>query len=616
MMGLIGSFALHGALLACVMLAAGFHTHHRRAATALTFIILGCLAIAFGALVAAFITSDFSLHLVVQHSHSIKPLLYKITGAWGNHEGSLLLFTLFMAIYSACFARFSSSPLVPQVLALQAMLIAGLLIYIIFTSDPFLPAALLVSEGSGLNPLLQDIGLAIHPPMLYLGYTGVSIAFVAALAALVKGQVNQQWAAHLKPWVAIAWVFLTLGIGLGSWWAYRELGWGGFWFWDPVENASLLPWLAATALLHSIHAMSLRGVFARWTIILALITFCLCVIGFFLVRSGVLVSVHNFAADPTRGLAMLVYFAMVAGGAMAIYLRYSPLIKPSERLTLWSKETGILLNNLVLVTILATILLSLLYPLLMQVLGWQSVAVGEPYYIALVVPVTLLLLPLMALFPLLGWRKDELRKHMVQIWPPIALASGVAIYLILQETPTRALVALSFSAWLVSAVALDIFSKKNRTLRFYAMWGAHVGLVLLVASIAYNALYEQEQTILMKPGDEAQISDYTVTFKGDAAEGGENYIARIGTFDVWRGNHEVGVLEPEMRVYVTGGQPTREAAIAHHWLEDFYIVLGDGTLEDGVAVRMYVKPAITGIWLSVLLMCVGGLLGAIAARRA
>ncbi|MFA5120829.1 heme lyase CcmF/NrfE family subunit [Zavarzinia sp.] len=576
---------------------------------------------AFAALMHAYVTSDFSVANVYANSHSQKPLLYKITGLWGNHEGSLLLWAFMLSLFGAMVALFGRNlpdSFRARALAVQGLVGVGFMAFMIFTSNPFLrmdPAPL---EGQGLNPILQDPGLAFHPPFLYAGYVGISIAFSFAVAALIEGRVPPSWARWVRPWTLAAWAMLTIGITGGSYWAYYELGWGGFWFWDPVENASLMPWLAATALLHSAIVVEKRDTLKSWTILLAIVAFSLSLLGTFLVRSGVLTSVHAFASDPERGFFILVFLGSVTGGALTLYAIRAPALKAGGLFQTISREGALVLNNLLLATATATVLLGTLYPLILDVLTGTKVSVGPPFYNATFMPLMVPLIVALGIGPLLPWKRGDLFAVLDRL-KFIALASVVAAALVLwltMDAPLMAIVAFAFAFFLAGSVILEFVDRVR--LRQLGLAGAfrrlftlprgaigmslaHFGMAVSVIGIAAATGFAQEHLGVMKAGDTLDFGGYHLTFKGVEQVPGPNYTAARGTVEV----EGVGLLQPETRRFVAPPMETTESAIHSTPWGDLYVVVGDKAGE-GYATRIYWKPFVIWIWAGGVIMAFGG----------
>lgn len=586
------------------------------------------VAFAFGCLTYAYVTSDFSVLNVAENSHTLKPMLYKISGVWGNHEGSLLLWILILVIFGAAVAVFGGNlpaTLKARVLSVQGLIGVGFLAFILFTSNPFsrlLPPPL---EGRGLNPLLQDPGLAFHPPFLYLGYVGFSVAFSFAVAALIEGRVDPAWARWVRPWTLAAWCFLTLGIALGSWWAYYELGWGGWWFWDPVENASFMPWLAGTALLHSAIVVEKRDTLKSWTILLAILTFSLSLLGTFLVRSGVINSVHAFATDPTRGVFILVFLGIVVGGSLALYAFRAPALQAVGVFAPLSREGALVLNNLLLAVACAAVLLGTLYPLALDAISSAKVSVGPQYFNAVFVPLMVPLVAAVAIGPMLAWKRGDLAAALQRL-VPAAIAALVALGLGLWLMDARnfySLLGLSLGAWLgigaLCEVALRVklfsapVSETLNRARFLprAAWGmtvAHLGVAMLVLGITVSETWQVEVQQVMKPGEIAKVGPVEYRFLGVTPIKGPNYTAQQGRFEVLEAGRVVREMRPAQRRYQQPPMETTEAAIRPSPVADLYAVVGEGDAQRGWAVRLYWKPLVSWIWLGALVMTLGGML--------
>ena len=582
--------------------------------------------LSYACLTSAFINHDFSLAYVAQNSNSNLPLIYLISGVWGAHEGSLLLWALILAIWSGGVAVFSKSVpdrMVARVLGVMGLVSVGFLLFILFTSNPFERQFPVPIDGRDLNPLLQDPGLAIHPPMLYMGYVGFSVAFAFAIAALLGGRLDSAWARWSRPWTLAAWVFLTAGIALGSWWAYYELGWGGWWFWDPVENASFMPWLVGTALIHSLAATEKRGVFKAWTVLLAVFAFSLSLLGTFLVRSGVLTSVHAFATDPTRGLFILIFLGIVAGGSLALYAWRAPSIRSSGGFNLVSREAALLLNNVLLVVSAATILLGTLYPLVIDALGMGKLSVGPPYFNAVFIPITAPLALLLGLGAMLRWKKDNLARLIEPLGAGfvIALVLGLTWPLLMQSYSIAAALGGTLGLWTIMSALSGIWARTRSGNRLrsmkriprsvFGMTMAHLGIGVFVIGVTFTSIYSIEKDLRMAPGETYKISNYVFRFDGVEKSNGPNYTADTGKITVLEKQQTVASLSPEKRVYLVQQMPMTEASIDAGVTRDLYVALGE-PLEDGKswAVRLYYKPYIRWIWFGGLIMVIGGLLSA------
>jgi cytochrome c-type biogenesis protein CcmF len=634
----LGQFALILGLILAIMQSTlplfGAHTgrqHLMAVARSAAYGQLVFIAISFAALTSAFVMQDFSVAYVAQNSNSLLPVLYRVSAVWGSHEGSLLLWVLILAVWTAAVAAFSRSlpePMVARVLAIMGMVSVGFLLFTLLTSNPFLRHLPALAEGRDLNPLLQDPGLIIHPPMLYAGYVGFAVAFAFAIAALLGGKMDDRWVRWSRPWTNVAWAFLTLGIGLGSWWAYYELGWGGWWFWDPVENASFMPWLVGTALIHSQAVTEKRGSFRGWTLLLAIAAFSLSLLGTFLVRSGVLTSVHAFASDPERGMFILAFLAVVVGGSLLLYAWRAPKVAGGKPFAAVSRESLLLINNLMFAAAAAMVLIGTLYPLLHDALGLGKISVGPPYFgtlfILLMVPIVLL----MPFGPLARWQREESSRFLPMLKFGL---SAVVIALLttlwwIDPLNAMSLSAATGAAWLLVGTALFIRRRMQAKIsgpRFPAemigMLVAHAGLGVFVLGVMFTEGTSVEKDVALSRGQSVDIQGYTFRFDGVAAREGPNFKADRGTVTVLVDEREIAVLHPEKRAYASGGQIMTEAAIDPALHRDLYVALGEplGKNEagqDSWALRVYVKPWIRCIWLGALMMMFGGFIAA-ADRR-
>ncbi|HNF60404.1 MAG TPA: heme lyase CcmF/NrfE family subunit [Rhodocyclaceae bacterium] len=588
-----------------------------RPASATLFLLV---AVAFSCLTASFINNDFSVLYVVQHSNSRLPVEYRIAGVWGGHEGSLLLWVQMLALWSLAVAAFSRSlpeDMVARVQAVLGLVAAGFILFILTTSSPFerlLPGA---EDGRDLNPLLQDPGLIFHPPMLYMGYVGFSVAFAFALAALLSGRLDAAWARWSRPWTTAAWIFLTLGIGLGSIWAYYELGWGGWWFWDPVENASFMPWLVGTALIHSLAVTEKRGSFKNWTVLLAIGAFSLSLLGTFLVRSGVLSSVHAFAADPKRGIFILAFLAVVIGASLTLFAWRAPKVGLGGAFALVSRETLLLVNNVLLLTAAGAVLLGTLYPLIIDALNLGKLSVGPPYFNTVFVPLMVPVLFLMAAGPVARWKQADLGEIARRLrWAfGVAVAAGVSLPFVSGGWSAGVALGLALTLWIFGSAIVQIRERLKTGRPPRAFWGmhlAHVGVAVTVLGIVMVKNYESERDVRMAPGDTVKAGDYVLRFKGVESVPGPNYTAARGDLDLIRDGQVVLQLQPEKRKYLSSAMPMTEAAIDSGLTRDVYVSLGDPLDgEDGAwSVRVYYKPFVAWIWAGALLMALGGLLAA------
>ncbi len=594
-----------------------------RPAAVIQFVLV---AFAFGALMHGFIVSDFSLSVVFQNSHTDKPLMYKISGTWGNHEGSMLLWVLILSIFGCAVAVFGANlppALRARVLAIQSFIAVGFYLFLLLTSNPFSRQIPVPFNGQGLNPLLQDPGLAIHPPMLYLGYVGFSMAFSFAIAALIEGRVDAAWGRWVRPWTLAAWGFLTGGITLGSWWAYYELGWGGWWFWDPVENASFMPWLAGTALLHSAIMVEKRDTMKGWTVFLAIVTFSLSLLGTFLVRSGVLTSVHAFATDPSRGVFILLLLIIVIGGSFALFAWRGPTIRNTGVFQPISREGGLLLNNLVMTTAAAAVLLGTLYPLFLDALDGDKVSVGAPFFEAVFIPIVMPMILAMAVGPLLGWKRADLRFALSRLRLAFVLSGliGLATWSLVTDGPFMGVIGLTLAAWLGLGTLVELagrirlfrvpfsesLSRLSRSPR--SSWGmtlGHLGLAIAIAGMTGAGSWKVESIQTMSPGETVNVGGYDYTFMGAEDGQGPNYSYTRGTFTVTRNGQPVVTMHPENRRYPVRSMPTTEAAIHSLFLGDLYAVVGDADGSDGSYVtRLYWNPLVAWMWVGAIVMVTG-----------
>ena len=626
----LGQISLMAALLTALTLGLlpmiGTYTGNRRLmAVSTTASLIQCLLliISFGILTSAFITQDFSVEYVARNSNSLLPMGYRYSAVWSAHEGSLLLWELILSIWIAAVALFSKR--LPEifrarVLAVLGWVSVGFLLFILLTSNPFgrlIPSAV---EGLDLNPLLQDFGLIVHPPLLYMGYVGFSVAFAFAVAALLGGEVSRDWVRWSRPWTLVAWAFLTIGIALGSWWAYYELGWGGYWFWDPVENASFMPWLVGTALIHSQAVTEKRGAFGNWTLLLALSAFSLSLLGTFLVRSGVLTSVHAFASDPTRGIFILVYLAVVVGGSLTLYAARAPKMIQGGGFAGISRETFLLINNLVFAVMAAMVLTGTLYPLLIDALGAGKISVGPPYFGLLF---SWLLVPIVFALPIgiySRWQQDSgSRLSAMVLWPfLISLVIGGVVWFMQPVIGFVAAAGVAGGTWVILGsvyYVVQMLAKKG-SLRIpasvLAMTLAHVGVGVFLIGLSLTSTLSTEKHLRMEAGDKYQMTDYTFEFLGTSVVQGPNYTANQGEFIIYKGDREITRLYPEKRQYAQRGNTMTEAAIDPGFTRDLYVSLGEPLDQNGQAwaVRVYHKPFIRWIWLGAILIMAGGFLAA------
>ncbi|HHE3468831.1 TPA: heme lyase CcmF/NrfE family subunit [Pasteurella multocida] len=629
----LGNYALALSLAIAVLVAIfalwGAEKNHIQLmslARPMTYGLFISLTLAFVALFYLFAVNDFSVQYIVNNSNTNLPLHYRLSAVWGSHEGSLLLWIWLLTLWGAAVAWFSKQlpqEAVARVLGNMGIISIGFLIFVLFTSNPFdrtfpdFPV-----DGKELNPLLQDVGLIFHPPLLYMGYVGFSVAFAFAIASLMTGKLDTAWARWSRPWTMAAWVFLTLGIVLGSWWAYYELGWGGWWSWDPVENASLMPWIAGTALLHSLAVTEKRGSFKAWTVLLAILAFSLCLLGTFLVRSGILVSVHAFASDPTRGLYILAYLVVVIGGSLVLYAYKGSQIRSRENAERYSRETALLLNNILLMSALSVVLLGTLLPLVHKQLGLGTISVGAPFFdqmfLIIMVPFSLLL----GVGPLIKWRRDEfsaIRKPVI-LSLIVMLVAGFTLPYLLQDQLTVSAVLGTMMA--VFIVLLSVYELQQRATHRSAFWSgltklsrshwgmvlAHLGVAMSVWGIAFSQNYSIERDVRMNVGDSVQIADYQFTFQGITEANGPNYLGGKAQVDIRRNGRVEAILFAEKRFYTVSKMTMTEAAIDWGFTRDIYVALGENLGQDAWALRLYYKPFIRWIWFGGVFMALGGLL--------
>ena len=590
------------------------------------------IAIAFFCLAYSFVNSDFSVINVAQNSNSRLPLEYRFAATWGSHEGSLLLWVLMLASWSVAVSVFSRrlpDDMVARVLGVMGLISVGFLLFMLFTSNPFdrmLPGA---AEGSDLNPLLQDPGMVFHPPMLYMGYVGFSVAFAFAIAALLSGQLDATWARWSRPWTTIAWSFLTIGIMLGSWWAYYELGWGGWWFWDPVENASFMPWLVGTALVHSLAVTEKRGSFKSWTVLLAICAFSLSLLGTFLVRSGVLTSVHAFATDPKRGIFILAFLVIVIGASLLLFAWRAPKIGLGGKFEVLSRESLLLANNLLLMVAAGSILLGTLYPLIIDALDLGKLSVGPPYFESVFVPLMTPAIFLIGVGPLARWKQASLPDLAVRLrWAfAVSMVTALVMPFLMGEWKPWVSFGLLLAFWVIASMAVNLrhrllssgkeglFAKlASQSRSYYGMHVAHLGIAVFIIGVTLVGGYETEKDVRMEIGNTVEVGGYTFRFNGAKKEPGPNYMADIGQLDVLRNGEKVRSMEPEKRTYTASGMAMTEAAIDTGVFRDLYVALGE-PLENGAwVVRVYHKPFVDWIWFGCILMAFGGFL-AVSDRR-
>ena len=640
----LGHFALILAL--CVALVQGtlplFGAHQQRPrwialarpAAVAQAVLMGA---AFGCLITAFIDNDFTVLYVAQHSNSLLPLPYRVAAVWGGHEGSLLLWVVMLSLWALAVSLFSKElpdAMIARVLGVLALVTAGLLLFILLTSNPFERLLAGAEEGRDLNPLLQDPGLIFHPPMLYMGYVGFSVAYAFAVTALLSGQLDAAWARWSRPWTTAAWVFLTLGIALGSWWAYYELGWGGWWFWDPVENASFMPWLVGTALVHSLAVTEKRGSFKNWTVLLAISAFSLSLLGTFLVRSGVLTSVHAFATDPKRGIFILAFLVVVIGSSLALFAWRAPKVGLGGRFALLSRESLLLTNNVLLVVACATVLLGTLYPLLIDALGAGKLSVGPPYFDSVFAPLMIPALFLIGVAPFARWKQATFGElaHPLRWTFLVAAIVGLVMPFFFGEWNPLVALSLLLAAWIALSAALNFVERVQSTRAgrtflaaaldqppsFFGMHTAHIGVAVFVVGVSMVNGYQAEKDVKMDIGDTVAVGGYSFQFNGVRQQQGPNYMALVGDIELLKDGNFIRKMHPEKRNYVSSAMPMTEAAIDSGFLRDVYVSLGEPIDRDrpdaAWAVRVYYKPFVDWIWGGCVLMAFGGVL-ALADRR-
>ncbi len=587
----------------------------------------GLVAFSLLCLAWSFVSFDFSVAYVAQNSSTKLPLFYRIAAVWGGHEGSLLLW-MFMqtgwAFAVSIYSRSLPEAMLARVLGVLGLITAGFLLFVLISSNPFERMFPVPAEGLDLNTLLQDIGLIVHPPLLYMGYVGFSVAFAFAIAALLAGRLDASWARWSRPWTTSAWLFLTLGIAVGSWWAYYELGWGGWWFWDPVENSSFVPWLAGTALIHSLAVTEKRGSFKNWTVLLAISTFSLSILGAFLVRSGVLTSVHAFATDPARGVFILSLFAVIVGSSLSLFAWRAPRVGAGGQFAVVSRESLLLVNNVLLVVVTGTVLLGTLYPLIMDTLGLGKISVGPPYFNKVFVPLMIPALVLIVFGVMANWKRASMMDMVRQLALVIlfSIVLGAAIPLLYGQWQGTAALGAGLAMWIVLGSLFDVVKRVRATRSgvfsqprsWLGQHLAHIGVAVFVLGVTMVSHYETETDVLLQPGQTAQVGAYDARFLGVRIVPGPNYSAERGTVELLQDGKVVSTLYPEKRTYLSSALPMTESAINANGLRHIYVALGDNFDQGGWSVRLYYKPLVDFIWLGCLLMALGGAL-AISDRR-
>ena len=588
--------------------------------------------IAFAALTHAFVNNDFSVAYVANHSNTALPLHYRVAAVWGGHEGSLLLWVLMLSLWMlavSLFSRHLPDTMSARVLGVMSLISIGFLAFMLFASNPFERLFPGPAEGRDLNPLLQDPGMVLHPPMLYMGYVGFSVAYAFAMAALLSGRLDAAWARWSRPWTTVAWMFLTIGIALGSWWAYYELGWGGWWFWDPVENASFMPWLVGTALIHSLVVTEKRGSFRIWTVLLAICAFSMSLLGTFLVRSGVLTSVHAFATDPKRGVFILAFLAVVIGGSLLLFAWRAPTVRGGGRFEMISRESLLLTNNVLLMAAAGSVMLGTLYPLFLDALGLGKLSVGPPYFESVFVPLMTPALFLMGIAPLARWKQAALPELLKRVRWAFGISLVTALLLPFTLGTWRPLVAfgLLLALWIVTTALVNLYVRLSvgatRTLwsrlrtqpaGYYGMLLAHCGVAVFIVGVTLVKGYESELDVKMAKGDVVSVAGYEVRFDSVSDVKGPNYMAARGTMTILRDGKELRKLYPEKRMYLAQRMPMTEAAIDAGFTRDLYVALGESVGVDEWTVRVYYKPFVDWIWGGCLFMALGGFFAVIDRR--
>ncbi len=585
------------------------------------------MVISFGCLAYAFLNDDFSVAYVASNSNSLLPVYYKLTAVWGGHEGSLLLWVMMVASWTYAVSLFSRNlplDILARVLAVMGIISVSFLLFMLFTSNPFDRLLLNTpADGTDLNPLLQDFGIIVHPPFLYMGYVGFSVAFAFAITALLSGKMDAAWARWTKPWTNAAWAFLTIGIALGSWWAYYELGWGGWWFWDPSENVAFMPWLVGTALIHSLSVTEKRGVFKSWTALLAIAAFSLSLLGTFIIRSGLLTSVHAFAVDPERGMVLMAIILLVIGSSLFLYALRAPVVKGIASYTATSREVFLLINNIILVVSVAMILLGTLYPLIHEAIYGEAnkVSVGAPYFNAIFLPLMGLIVIFLSIGSISRWKKtsmDYLKSQLLKVAVASVLLGIVIPLVVTREVNVPIFIAVALALWIILGIGRDILTKtankaslleglKSLSLSYYGMQIAHLGMAVIILGVCLTSHYSIEEDVRLAPGEQIEIGKYTFTFQGVNREPGPNYAADVGTIEVQKNNSTYMTLYPEKRTYFATGTVQTEADIDVGFTRDLFAALGDPRGDGAWVVRLHVKPFVFWIWMGAFLMAAGGI---------
>ncbi len=615
MINIVGNTSLYLTLLLATLQTFSFFKNEKNFIKRYKFFVFGSLifsSIAFFSLMYGYFVSDFTILNVVKNSHSSKPLIYKIAATWGNHEGSMLLWILVLSIFNFLIFKLCNKQnlnFVYKSLQIQGFIIFGFMLFTILTSNPFRKVESFQSEGMGFNPILQDPALAIHPPFLYIGYVGFSAAFSLAVATLISQTKisNLPWHKYIKTFVMIAWTFLTIGIALGSIWAYYELGWGGWWFWDPVENASFMPWLLGTALVHSLMIVEKTKSLQIWVLLLSILTFLLSVVGTFLVRSGILTSVHTFALDPSRGIYILIFMAILGGYAFILFFKKSKYFFSEKYFNFLSKEGSILFNNFLMVVVCSTVFLGTIYPLLIEAILNDKLSVGEPYFNKTVIPLTIPAILLMGIAPIFSWKKDSLKRIIKISFPKIIVTIILTLFFLYfyKFINFLGIIGIFLAFWIISNNFLNLIFKTKGFSKETVL--VHFGIGLLILGIASSSVWQEEKVVRMNVKDKMTIKNYTVTFDEINEIKGQNFVAIQGNFIVNKKKNKVTNLKPEKRLYPVTNIITTEAAIHTNLLRDLYIVLGEGNINDGWVIRFYINPLVIWIWIGVMFMFIGGL---------
>jgi len=582
------------------------------------------MMISFACLTYAFVVNDFSVKYVANNSNTQMPTMFRVSAVWGAHEGSLLLWSMILSGWGAAVAFFSKGIppiMLSRVLSIMGLVGVGFMLFVIVTSNPFERLLQIPLEGRQLNPLLQDFGLVIHPPMLYMGYVGLSVAYSFSMAAMIGGSLDASWVRWARPWTNIAWTFLTLGIALGSWWAYYELGWGGWWFWDPVENASLMPWIVGTALIHSLAVTEKRATFKTWTILLSILGFSLSLLGTFLVRSGVLTSVHSFASDPGRGLFILIFLLVVIGSSLLLFAFRAHKLRSIGTFSLISRESGLLVNNVILLVMTATVLLGTMYPLIIDALNVGKISVGPPYFNSIMVPLAIILSLVMGLGFHLRWKKDSIQRIMQKVWIPLAVSLVMAFalpLLVVSEFNYKTVMGLFAGSWITLSALMWVINLGRSPFKMpLASWGsviAHIGMAMSIIGITLVSLYDTEKDVRLEAGQSYEMAGYKFAFKSIEGVKGDNYTANRATMVITQDGKHVTTVHPEKRDYGRDVMPMTEAGIDAGFTRDLFVALGEPLGKGAWSFRIYHKPFVRWIWLGAILMGLGGFMAALDKR--